>query len=88
MSNSFQNAGGTLLASSGPAWRFDDATIDGAAAGYPGGEVRRPANCAVAALVFGQAVGQDAFSVGVGVAGIATWAVFMVIAFALSGESR
>ena len=46
------------------------------------------ANFAVAALVFGQAVGQDAFSVGVGVAGIATWAVFMVIAFALSGESR
>ena len=46
------------------------------------------ANFAVAALVLGQAVGQDAFSVGVGVAGIATWAVFMVIAFALSGESR
>ena len=46
------------------------------------------ANFAVAALVFGQAVGQDAFSLAVGVAGIAMWAVFMVITFALSGESR
>lgn len=46
------------------------------------------ANFAVTALVFGQAVGQDAFSLGVGVAGIATWAVFMLITFALSGESR
>jgi hypothetical protein len=46
------------------------------------------ANFAVAALVFGQAVGQDELSVPVGLAGIATWAVFMVIGVALSGGSR
>ncbi len=46
------------------------------------------ANYAVAALVFGQAVGQDSFSFGVGVAGIAAWAVFMTATFLLAGERQ
>lgn len=46
------------------------------------------ANFAVAALVFGQAVGQEPFSLWVGVAGIATWVALMLIAFAISGETR
>ena len=46
------------------------------------------ANLAVAAFLFGQAVGQDGFSVPMGVTGIVTWAVFTAIAFAMSGEGR
>jgi len=46
------------------------------------------ANYAVAALVFGQAVGQDSFSFGVGVAGMAAWAIFMGAAYLLAGGSR
>jgi len=46
------------------------------------------ANLAFAALVFGQAVGQDRFSLGVGVAGLTMWAVFMGATFLLSGDSR
>ena len=43
-------------------------------------------NFAVAALVFGQAVGQDECSVEVGVVGIVIWATLTAIGFALSGE--
>jgi hypothetical protein len=46
------------------------------------------ANYAIAALVFGQPVGQDSFSVGVGVAGIAISLLFMGGTFFLSGESQ
>jgi hypothetical protein len=46
------------------------------------------ANYAVAGLVFGQAIGQDTFSFGVGVAGIAIWLLFMGGTFFLSGESQ
>jgi hypothetical protein len=46
------------------------------------------ANLAVGALVFGQAVGQDAFSVGVAAAGIAIWSVFTGFSLALKGEGR
>ena len=46
------------------------------------------ANLAFAALVFGQAVGQDGFSFGVGLAGLAMWAVFMAATFLLSGDNR
>ena len=46
------------------------------------------ANFAVAALVFGQAVGQDLFFVGIAGAGIAIWSIFTVLALALKGESR
>lgn len=44
------------------------------------------ANLAVAALVFGQALGQDSFSLGVGLAGFAIWLLFMVATFVLAGE--
>lgn len=44
------------------------------------------ANYAVAALVFGQAVGQDSFSFGVGIAGVAIWLVFTGATFVLAGE--
>src|SRR5262245_6785537 len=44
-------------------------------------------NFAVAALVFGQAVEQDVFSLGIGLAGISTWVVFTLIAFYLGGTS-
>lgn len=43
-------------------------------------------NFAVAGLVFGQTVGQSGFSVTVGLVGIAIWAAFTGIAFALSEE--
>ena len=46
------------------------------------------ANLAIAALVFGQALGPDAFSLVVGLTGAAIWSVFMTVAFFLSGESR
>ena len=46
------------------------------------------ANLAVAALVFGQAIGQAAFSLRVGVAGMAIWALFMAGTFFLAGETE
>ena len=46
------------------------------------------ANLAVAALVFGQALGQDAFSLAVMLAGAAIWSVFMAATFFLAGESQ
>jgi hypothetical protein len=46
------------------------------------------ANLAVAALVFGQAVGQEAFSVGVAAAGMAIWSVFTGFSLALKGAGR
>ncbi len=46
------------------------------------------ANFAVAALVFGQAVGQDPFSFGVGLAGFAIWLRFMVATFFPAGGSQ
>ena len=46
------------------------------------------ANYAVAALVFGQAVGQESFSIGVALAGFAVWLVFTVATFVLAGEGR
>jgi len=46
------------------------------------------ANLAFAALVFGQAVSQDRFSFGVGLAGLAMWAVFMGATYLLSGDGR
>jgi len=53
--------------------RFDDGTIDGAAAGRSAEKFGDLANLAVAALVFGQALGQDTFSFGVGLAGFGIW---------------
>ena len=41
------------------------------------------ANFAAAGLVFGQAVGQEAFSPAVGLAGAGIWLGFLGIAFAL-----
>ena len=46
------------------------------------------ANFAVAALVFGQAVGQDMFSPAVALVGMAIWSVLMAFTLALKGESR
>lgn len=46
------------------------------------------ANYAVTALVFGQAVGQDSFSLGVGIAGVAIWLLFTAASFVLAGESQ
>ena len=46
------------------------------------------ANLAVAALVFGQALGDEPFSVGVGLVGAAVWSVFMGVTFYLAGDSR
>ena len=46
------------------------------------------ANYAVAALVFGQTVGDDSFSVGMSLAGFAIWLLFMLATFFLAGESR
>ena len=43
------------------------------------------ANLAVAALVFGQAIGQVPFSPGVGLAGMGIWLGFMAFGFALKG---
>ena len=45
-------------------------------------------NLAAAALVFGQAVAEDRFSLGLGVAGIAMWALFLAATYLLSGESQ
>ena len=46
------------------------------------------ANYAVAALVFGQAVGEGSFSVATGLAGFGIWLLFMGATFFLAGESR
>ena len=46
------------------------------------------ANFAAAALVFGQAVSETSFSLGIGVAGISLWAVLMAAAYFLAGESK
>ena len=46
------------------------------------------ANFAVAVLVFGQAVGDDAFSPWLAIGGIAIWVVFVGVAYALSGGAR
>jgi hypothetical protein len=46
------------------------------------------ANLAVGALVFGQAIGQDTFSLGVAVAGMTIWGLLMVFTLALKGGSR
>lgn len=46
------------------------------------------ANFAVAALVFGQAVGQETFSPGIGLAGTAIWLGLMTFAYALKGDRR
>lgn len=45
-------------------------------------------NLAVAALVFGQAVADDRFSLVLGVAGIATWTLLTAATYLLSGESQ
>lgn len=45
------------------------------------------ANLAIAALVFGQALGQDTFSLAVGLAGIVIWGGLMALVFALTGAS-
>jgi len=47
---------------------------------------RELANCAAAALVFGQFVAQQALSWSVIAAGIATWFAMVLIALGLSGE--
>ena len=46
------------------------------------------ANYAIAGLVFGQAVGQDDFSLSAWLAGVATWLLFMGATFFLVGDSR
>ncbi|MBI4888391.1 MAG: hypothetical protein HY824_14950 [Acidobacteria bacterium] len=46
------------------------------------------ANYAVAALVFGQAVGQEGFSFGLGLAGFATWLLFVGATFFLAGDDQ
>lgn len=46
------------------------------------------ANLAVGALVFGQAIGQDVFSPGVAIAGMAIWLLLMAYTLALKGERR
>jgi hypothetical protein len=46
------------------------------------------ANFAVAGLVFGQAVGQQTFSLAVGLAGIGLWVGFLALAFAIKGGGR
>ena len=43
------------------------------------------ANLAVAALVFGQALGQD-YSLTLALVGIAAWTTFVIAAYILSGE--
>jgi hypothetical protein len=42
----------------------------------------------VAGLVFGQTVGQEMFSLVVGLAGIGLWLGFLVFALAIKGGSR
>ena len=44
------------------------------------------ANFAAAGLVFGQAIGQTAFSFRIGIAGMAIWTLFMAGTFLLAGE--
>jgi hypothetical protein len=46
------------------------------------------ANYAVAALVFGQAVGQESFSVGVALAGFLIWLGFMAASYVVAGGSQ
>jgi hypothetical protein len=46
------------------------------------------ANYAVAALVFGQAAGEGAFSLSIGVAGVAIWLLFTGATVVLTGESK
>ena len=46
------------------------------------------ANLAVAALVFGQAIGGGAFSWRVAAAGMAIWAGFTTATYLLAGENR
>jgi hypothetical protein len=46
------------------------------------------ANYAVAALVFGQAVGEGALSLRIGIAGIAIWLLFIGATVVLAGESE
>jgi len=46
------------------------------------------ANLAIAALLFGQAVGQERFSSALGFAGIALWLLFMAFGTALKGDRR
>lgn len=46
------------------------------------------ANFAVAGLVFGQAVGQETFSPGLGFVGMAIWLGMLAFAYALKGGSR
>jgi len=83
-----ENPVGTVVASSEP---IGDSTMVGST------ERRRRilaekfgdlANLAVAALVFGQAIGNDTFSWGVGLIGMAIWTVFMIATLLLLGEKR
>ena len=46
------------------------------------------ANLAVGALVFGQAIGEDAFSPEVAIAGTAIWLLLMAFMLVLKGVSR
>jgi len=46
------------------------------------------ANLAIAALVFGQAIGQPQFSPVIGVAGIMTWLVLTGLGLVLKGGHR
>lgn len=46
------------------------------------------ANFAVAGLVFGQAVGREAFSAGTALAGMAIWLLLMVFSLALKGGNQ
>jgi hypothetical protein len=44
------------------------------------------ANLAVAALVFGQALGEDVFSFRIGLAGILIWLLLLTFTLALKGD--
>lgn len=46
------------------------------------------ANYAVAALVFGQAVGEGSFSLVTGIAGVLIWLLFTAASVVLAGESE
>jgi hypothetical protein len=46
------------------------------------------ANYAVAALVFGQAVGEGSFSLTIGIAGIVIWLLFTGATVVLAGDSE
>ncbi len=67
---------------------MDDGTIDGKAAAILAEKFGDLANLAVAALVFGQALGQDKFSLVTGLTGAVIWSVFMVATFFLAGEGQ